>query len=185
MMKIIAGLGNPGLRYRRTRHNLGFMVVEALAKKYKIRLNKKGFNGRYGTGRISGEEILLFEPLTYMNLSGVAVKSVIKSKMEEKKDLLVILDDFNLPLGSIRIRSKGSDGGHNGLKSISEHIGDNFSRLRIGIGKELFFEDTVSFVLSPFLKKERPVLEEAVSKAVEIVETWLKMDILETMNRYN
>lgn len=184
-MKIIAGLGNPGLRYRRTRHNIGFMVVEALASKYKIRLSKKGFNGRYGIGRIAGEEIMLFEPMTFMNLSGEAVKSVMTSKVEEKSDILIILDDFNIPLGSIRLRSKGSDGGHNGLRSIGAHIGGEFSRLRIGIGKEMLSEDTANFVLSPFLKKERQVLEATIQKSVESVEVWLTDGIIDAMNRYN
>ena len=184
-MKIIAGLGNPGLRYRRTRHNVGFMVVEALANKYKIRISKKGFNGRYGIGRIAGEEVMLFEPMTFMNLSGEAVKSVMISKGEEKSDILVILDDFNIPLGSIRLRPKGSDGGHNGLKSINAHIGIEFSRLRVGIGKEMLSEDTASFVLSPFLKKEGPMLEETIQKSVESVEVWLTSGIIDAMNSYN
>ncbi len=183
-MKVIAGLGNPGLRYRRTRHNIGFMVVEALAGKYRIRLGKRGFKGRYGIGRIAGEETMLFEPMTFMNLSGEAVGAV-GSKIEERQDLLVVLDDFNLPLGDIRFRAKGSDGGHNGVRSISASIGEDFSRLRLGIGNDIPYGDAAVFVLSTFLKKERPVLDQVIGKAVESIEVWLKDGITEAMNRYN
>lgn len=184
-MKIIAGLGNPGLRYRNTRHNAGFLAVKALAKKYHISLKKKGFGGVYGIGRILGEEVMLFEPMTYMNLSGEAVKSASSSKMEDRKDLLVISDDVSLPLGRIRLRDNGSSGGHNGLESIIGNIGADFSRLRLGVGEAPLEADMAAYVLSPFSRKERPALNEAMEKAVDAIEIWLKEGINKAMNSCN
>jgi PTH1 family peptidyl-tRNA hydrolase len=184
-MKIIVGLGNPGLRYRNTRHNAGFLVLKALAKKHRIGIRKKGFYGAYGIGRIKQQEVMLFEPLTYMNLSGKAVESVCFSRLEDKKDLLIISDDFNLPLGSIRLRDKGSSGGHNGLQSIIEKIGPDFARLRLGVRTGDTIEDMSSYVLSPFSRAERPLLEGMRERAMECVETWLVKGIKETMSRHN
>jgi PTH1 family peptidyl-tRNA hydrolase len=184
-MKIIVGLGNPGLRYRSTRHNAGFMVLKALAKKYRMSIRKKGFQGVYGVGRILDKEVMLFEPLTFMNRSGGAVKAVCSSKLEEDKDLLVVSDDFNIPLGTIRLREKGSAGGHNGLQSVIENIGPDFARLRIGIGAGEASGDMSSYVLSPFPRVERPVLEEMLVSAVTMIETWLEKGVKEAMNSHN
>ena len=184
-MKIIAGLGNPGLRYRNTRHNAGFLAVKALSKKYRIALRKKGFGGIYGTGRISGEEVMLFEPLTFMNLSGEAVKSASSRKLEAQDDLLVISDDVNLPLGRVRVRGKGSAGGHNGLESIIGSIGQDFARLRIGVGDAPQGADMAAYVLAPFPRRERPILSEAIEKAIEAAEAWLTQGISAAMNRCN
>ncbi|MBD3427218.1 MAG: aminoacyl-tRNA hydrolase [Candidatus Omnitrophica bacterium] len=184
-MKIIAGLGNPGLRYRNTRHNAGFMVVKTLAKRHRLPVRKKGFGGVYGTGRIKGRQVMLFEPLTLMNRSGEAVKSVCSAHLEEKEDLLVLSDDVNIPFGTIRIRGKGSAGGHNGLRSVIEHIGADFARLRIGIAPEEEVEDLAQYVLSPFPRKKRQQLAELIEKAADAVETWVEKDITETMNRHN
>jgi PTH1 family peptidyl-tRNA hydrolase len=184
-MKIIAGLGNPGLLYKRTRHNAGFMVIEALAKKHGLRLGKKGFDGRYGVGRFSGQEVMLFEPLTYMNLSGEAIKGAVASRLDDISDLLVVVDDLNLPLGSIRIRPGGSDGGHNGLKSIAAKIGTGFTRLRIGIGSGDIPGDTARFVLSPFSREEKGALEGGILDASACAEIWLKEGVKEAMNKFN
>lgn len=185
-MKIIIGLGNPGFRYRNTKHNVGFLAIKTFAKKYRLRINKKGFNGIYGTGKVRTEEVTLFEPLTYMNLSGVAVKAICSSRLDEENNLLIISDDFNLPLGHIRLRQTGSHGGHNGLASIIEHIGPDFARLRIGIGlANGVRSDMTSYVLSPFLRKERPILAGSIEKAVGCIETWLTQGITEAMNLYN
>ncbi|MCK4852315.1 MAG: aminoacyl-tRNA hydrolase, partial [Candidatus Omnitrophica bacterium] len=164
MMKIIAGLGNPGFRYRNTRHNIGFRVLEAFAEKHRCRIKRKAFRGIYGTGVVSGQEVMLFKPLTYMNLSGEAVGEVCSSRFGGKSDLLVVSDDLNLPLGVLRLREKGSAGGHNGLRSIGERIGADFSRLRVGIGGQDVSGDMTSFVLSPFPRRDRPLLEDAVKK---------------------
>ncbi|RKY42362.1 MAG: aminoacyl-tRNA hydrolase [Candidatus Makaraimicrobium thalassicum] len=200
-MKIIVGLGNPGLKYRNTRHNAGFLALGALAKKYRIAIKKRGFSGIYGIGRILQQEVVLFEPLTYMNLSGEAVKAVcsfgqgegLRGKKRSKKDLLVISDDFNLALGRIRLRQKGSSGGHNGLQSTIEKMGPDFFRLRVGVGpagpggfeEDRHLMDMSAYVLSPFLRGERGVLNEALGKAVGCIETWLTAGIKEAMNRYN
>ncbi len=184
-MKIIVGLGNPGLRYAHTRHNVGFRIVEALAKKYNCKMKEKAFDGIYGTGRIEGKEVLLFKPMTYMNLSGHAVKQVCGAWMEEKDDLLVISDDFSIPLGSIRIREKGSSGGHNGLQSIIENIGIEFSRLRVGIASEEIPEDRAQYVLGVFSRKDKKFLKAGLQKAEECVETWVGEGIKKAMDRYN
>ena len=186
-MKIIVGLGNPGLRYRKTRHNVGFSVVKTLAKKHGIGIKKKGFSGIYGIGRISGFEVMLFEPMTYMNLSGEAVKAVCTAKLENRRDLLVISDDANLPLGQIRVRQKGSAGGHNGLRSVISYIGEDFSRLRIGVTSsdtEVKGEMS-SFVLSGFPRREQTIIKDALIKAAECAETWLDRDIEAVMGLYN
>lgn len=185
-MKIIVGLGNPGFRYKKTRHNVGFSVITAISKQYKIRIKKKGFSGNYGIGRINGWEVLLFEPMTYMNLSGQAVNAVCSSKLGDKKDLLIISDDINLPLGTLRLREKGSAGGHNGLKSIIGSIGEDFCRLRIGVAAEnMPVEDMVSFVLSRFSRKEFSVINDSIEKTVECVDMWVEQGIKEVMGRYN
>lgn len=184
-MKVIVGLGNPGLRYSNTRHNAGFMVCKELSGRTGIPLRKKGFGGRYGIGRVGGLEIMIFQPQTYMNLSGEAVASVYSAKIKEIKDLLVISDDISLPLGHIRLREKGSSGGHNGLGSIIEHIGPGFARLRVGIGAAPGEGEVSDYVLSGFGKKEKPVLAEAVEKAAKCSEMWLKEDIKNVMSRYN
>ena len=184
-MKIIVGLGNPGLKYRNTRHNAGFLVIKELAEKNGISLRKKAFGGVYGIGRVTAREAMLFEPHTYMNLSGEAVKAVCDRKLEEKEDLLVISDDFNLPLGSVRLREKGSAGGHNGLKSIIDHMGTDFARLRVGVGAATPMEDMSDYVLSSFAKKERPILQEGIVKAVSCVEIWLEEGVRAAMARHN
>lgn len=184
-VKIIVGLGNPGFRYRNTRHNAGFLVIKALAKKHSMNLKKKGFGGAYGIGRILGQEVMLFEPLSYMNLSGSAVKSICSAKLDEKKDLLVISDDVNLPLGKIRMRESGSSGGHNGLQSLVETIGPDFARLRIGVGSAHSEEDLARYVLSSFPRAERSDLSQVIEKASEAIEMWLREDINAVMGRYN
>jgi len=184
-MKIVAGLGNPGIRYRNTRHNAGFMVLAELSARHRLPIKKKGFGGLYGIGRIQGEETVLFEPMTYMNRSGEAVKAACERWLERREDLLVVSDDVNLPLGAVRIREKGSAGGHNGLKSIIEHLGEDFSRLRIGVGMGYEQEDMADHVLSAFPRKDRPAMKKASGRAVECIESWLKSGVKETMSRFN
>ena len=184
-MKIIVGLGNPGLKYRGTRHNTGFLVIDELAKRYRVRVNKKKYGGVCGSGKVQGEEVLLFKPLTFMNLSGGAVSAAVSDKLTSKEDLLVISDDFNLPLGEIRLRAKGSSGGHNGLRSTIERVGEEFARLRIGVGADRHIEDASSFVLASFTRREKPLLAEAVQNAAGCVETWLTEGVQKAMSRYN
>jgi PTH1 family peptidyl-tRNA hydrolase len=184
-MKIIAGLGNPGLRYRNTRHNVGFLVLKELAKRHRFNIRKKAFGGRYGIGRIAGLEVMLFEPVTYMNLSGESVKAACSRHLETMEDLLVISDDVALPLGSVRLRSKGSSGGHNGLQSIIDLMGPDFNRLRVGVGREGEIEDMTAYVLSSFPRRDRKDLEKAIQKAADCAEIWLKEGTTAAMGRYN
>ncbi len=177
MMKIVAGLGNPSFRYRNTKHNIGFRVLEAFAKRYGCRINKRAFKGVYGMARVAGEEVMLLKPLTYVNLSGEAVEMACSSRLTGKEELLVVSDDFNLPMGYLRLREKGSAGGHNGLKSIIEEIGEEFTRLRVGIGSEDMPDEKSTYVLSPFSREERPVMEEAIQRSVDCVEIWIEKGI--------
>jgi peptidyl-tRNA hydrolase, PTH1 family len=176
-MKIIIGLGNPGFRYRNTRHNVGFLAVQGLAKKYKINIKKKGFGGVYGIGRIKREEVMLFKPMTFMNLSGEAVNSLYSSKLDDISDLLIINDDISMPLGTTRMREKGSSGGHNGLKSIIENIGSDFARFKIGIGSENQIDDVSRYVLSNFTRKQRKVLDEMLEETMVNIENWIEKGI--------
>jgi PTH1 family peptidyl-tRNA hydrolase len=188
-VKAIIGLGNPGLRYKSTRHNVGFLVVRRLARANRIRIQKRVFNLSFGKGTIGKQGILLGLPLTFMNLSGEAVASVVKRHKIELKDLLVICDDINLPLGKIRIRPKGTDGGHKGLRSIIQKLGsEDFSRLRIGIG---FPQEEVKecglrkYVLARFNKKETKIVEQVVEEAVQASQVWAKEGIATCMNKFN
>jgi len=185
MMKIIVGLGNPGFRYRNTRHNAGFMVLKQFAREHGLALKKKGFGGVYGIGRLAGQEVMLFESMTYMNLSGGPVKAVCSAKLNDMEDLLVVTDDLNLPLGSLRLRKKGSAGGHNGLRSVIAAMGTDFARLRVGIGLPAEGADVSGYVLSAFPRKERDAFLKTVEKAAGCIEMWVSNGAKETMNRYD
>lgn len=185
-MIAIFGLGNPGGEYEMTRHNVGFMVVDALAKR--LGFNFKPGAGDYlvSLGKYAGKEILLVKPLTYMNNSGVAVKDVVERFKIDLKDILVICDDLNLPLGVLRIRQKGSDGGHNGLYSIIYHLKTTeFPRLRCGIGNFERVQNMVGFVLSKFNDDEIKILNEMIANAVDATLCFITDGILIAMNRYN
>ena len=185
-MKLIIGLGNPGFRYRNTRHNLGFMAVRELSKGFRIPLNKKKYDGIMGKGVFEGEDIILFEPQTYMNLSGRAVEAVIKKSRVKLDNVLIICDDVNLDFGFIRLRKQGSYGGHNGLESIIGYIGTNkFARLRIGVGQKAKHEDLSRFVLSCFNREERPLLKGILEKSKECALTWVKEGPNKAMTRFN
>ena len=185
-MKVIIGLGNPGKRYEKTRHNVGFMVASALARSHGIRLNTKAFNSLIGRGRILGEEVAIALPQAYMNRSGEAVKAILSRRKTGLCDLLVICDDVNLSLGITRIRADGSAGGHNGLASIIEHLGSgDFARLRVGIGKEAEGAGLSGYVLSTFKKAEETILDEAVETSVDCCETWLKGGVERAATQFN
>ena len=173
-MKLIVGLGNPGLRYADTRHNIGFKAVKLLAKKYSIKINKKESGAKTGAGIIAGHKVILALPHRFMNLSGEPVKSFIDYYKIKHEDLLVVCDDINILLGSLRIRQQGSAGGHNGLKSIIENMGtDAFARLRIGVGVEGLEGDMTGFVLGSFTREQAKVLPCILSGAVSKCEDWL------------
>ena len=185
-MKIIVGLGNPGLRYRRTRHNLGFMVVGAAAHQRGIRFRRGRFQCTQGEGRIGKEYVLLVRPQTFMNLSGVCVGRIIRSRQCPLSDLLVVCDDVHLELGKIRLRRGGSAGGHKGLASIIRNVHtQEFARLRLGVGQPPESVDMMSYVLSPFRRGEWPAVHEMIEQAAQAVETWVYYGIEQAMNRFN
>lgn len=184
-MKLIVGLGNPGLRYRNTRHNIGFMTVEAFGKRHGIRINKALFDGISGEGTINGQKTVLLLPRTYMNLSGNSVKAA-SGIIRDLSNLLVVYDDVDLLIGHIRFRAKGSSGGHKGLHSIIERLGtEKFPRLRIGIRPDAKAGDTSAFVLKPFLKSEKKVLDGAISAALDGIGLWISQGIEACMARFN
>lgn len=183
-MHVIIGLGNPGRKYEFTRHNIGFRIVDRLAFKKNIPFKSAKGDYYFADAIKDGDRIILVKPATFMNNSGFAVGQVFKYFPIEIKDILIVCDDFNLPFGSIRFRSGGSDGGHNGLKSIIYHLhSNNFDRLRFGIGND--FTDSISFVLSKFSKSEEQKLNDLVEIAAESIECWMDEGINTTMNRYN
>lgn len=185
-MRVIIGLGNPGMKYAGTRHNIGFDTVTALADKYNIKINNKKFNGLIGDGFIGGEKVLLVQPQTYMNLSGECVGQIADFFKIEPENLIVICDDINLDTGRLRIRAKGSAGGHNGLKNIIAHLGtEAFPRIRVGVGEKTEGWDLADYVLARFSKDDEPVIREAIKNAVGAVETWISDDIGTAMNRFN
>ena len=185
-MKVIIGLGNPGMKYAGTRHNIGFDTVTALADKYNIKINNKKFSGLIGDGFIGGEKVLLVQPQTYMNLSGECVGQIADFFKIEPENLIVICDDINLDTGRLRIRAKGSAGGHNGLKNIIAHLGtEAFPRIRVGVGEKTEGWDLADYVLARFSKDDEPVMREAIKNAVGAVETWISDDIGTAMNRFN
>ena len=185
-MKLIVGLGNPGLRYKNTRHNVGFMAAKETAQRFRIPLRKKRYKSVYGEGAIEGEKIAILLPQTYMNLSGESVRETVKKKKIDLNNLLVICDDIDLKLGFLRLRSKGSSGGHKGLQSIIEHLNtSDFPRLRIGIGGSRKAPETVNFVLSPFDFGERVLLGNMIDETAECVGSWVKFGPARTMTRFN
>jgi PTH1 family peptidyl-tRNA hydrolase len=185
-MKIIVGLGNPGLAYRRTRHNLGFMVVQALAEQRGMRFRRAQHRSSQARGQMGKEDILLVRPMTFMNVSGAAVAGALKQCDSPPEDLLVVCDDVSLDLGRIRLRRSGSAGGHNGLKSIIDHLHtDQFARLRLGVGQPPEGMDMMDYVLGVFRRNEWPTVHEVVARAVQAIETWVYHGIGEAMNRFN
>jgi PTH1 family peptidyl-tRNA hydrolase len=184
-IKMVVGLGNPGEEYADTRHNVGFRVIDSLAKKLKINVNKRKFNARFGWGRAGGKKLILLKPWQFMNESGSAVAKALAFYKLSNDDLLVISDDIALEVGVIRLREKGSAGGHNGLADIIEKLGtENFNRLRVGIGSKEFGSD-VDYVLGRPNDTELHLLDEMVEKAAEAVMCWVQQGIVEAMNRYN
>jgi PTH1 family peptidyl-tRNA hydrolase len=169
-MKIIVGLGNPGRTYERTRHNAGFMALDELAGKLRVDSTQEKHNAVIGKARIDSEELLLVKPQTFMNDSGRAVAAVLRDAYKSVSDLIVLHDDLDLPLGSVRVKLGGGHGGHNGLRSIIEFLGSSdFIRVRIGISRPALNMDAADYVLSPFLAEERQVASEAIAKAAEAV----------------
>ena len=185
-MKLIVGLGNPSQKYEGTRHNVGFTVIDVLAEEYHITVNSNHYKALCGKGWIAGESVLLAKPLTYMNLSGESVRPLADYYKVEPEDILIIYDDISLEPGKIRVRAKGSAGGHNGMKSIIQHLGtEAFPRVRLGIGEKPAQMDLADYVLGHFNKEEQALMKEAAQTAVEAVTCYIEHGIAETMNRYN
>lgn len=186
-MYIIVGLGNPDRQYRNTRHNIGFDVIDAIAEKNDIMLGEKKHKAVIGKGYVAGQKTVLVKPITYMNLSGESVRSVIDFyKVDEKSELIVISDDVSLDVGQIRIRKRGSDGGHNGLKNIILHLGhDSFIRVRMGVGEKPPRLDLADYVLGHFTQEEREEMNESARKATLAIETVIAEGADAAMNKYN
>jgi PTH1 family peptidyl-tRNA hydrolase len=180
------GLGNPGRRYASTRHNIGYEALRAFSENHSIRLRRKSaLRSRVGVGNIAGKRVVAVAPTTFMNESGDAVARAVGFYGVHPHNLLVLVDDVNLPLGQLRIRQKGSDGGHNGLRSTIARLGTaNFPRLRIGIGREES-KSLTEFVLGDFSREENTVVEEAVARASEAVELIISEGVSRAMNKYN
>lgn len=186
-MFIIAGLGNPGRQYDGTRHNIGWQVIDELADKYNIRVMESKFKGLIGKGIINGEKVILLKPLTYMNLSGESVGEAVNFfKIDETKELIVVADDISLDVGHIRMRKKGSAGGHNGLKNIIAHLGhEEFMRIKMGVGDKPAGYDLADYVLGHFSKEEEKIIAESKKTAVLAIETIMSDGIDKAMNLYN
>jgi PTH1 family peptidyl-tRNA hydrolase len=183
---LVAGLGNPGDRYRQTRHNLGFMVVERMARARGGRWREEGRNGRSARIDIAGREVLLFEPLTFMNLSGNALRPLVDAEGLPANRVLVVCDDIALPVGQLRLRPGGSDGGHNGLASVIERLETAaFPRLRLGVGPVPPRVDAAEFVLAEFLPEEAVPVEDMIAGAAECVGGWVTEGIDRAMGRFN
>ncbi|HSW46101.1 MAG TPA: aminoacyl-tRNA hydrolase [Phycisphaerae bacterium] len=184
-MKLVVGLGNPGSEYARTRHNVGYRVVDELARRWEFSGARRQFSGLAVSGQAGQEKVLLLKPTTYMNRSGQSVREAMTFHKIDLPDVMVVLDDMALPLGRIRLRAEGSAGGHNGLSDVIGQLGsDLVGRLRIGI-EQVSGERMVSHVLTPFSPREEEVIATAVTRAADAVECWLKNGMDEAMTLFN
>jgi len=186
-MFIIVGLGNPTKEYEGTRHNVGFDIIDAIADKYNISVTEREKRAFCGKGIIEGQKVILAKPQTYMNLSGESVRGLVDYyKVDTETELLVIFDDVSLDVGGLRIRKKGSAGGHNGIKNIIQHLGSNvFQRIKVGVGEKPKEYDLADYVLGHFSKAEREIMEDGYKSAIEAVEMIVRGDIDAAMNAFN
>ena len=186
-MYIIVGLGNPKKEYDNTRHNIGFDVIDALAEDNRIGMTEKKHKAIIGKGIVGGQKVILVKPQTYMNLSGESVRELIDYyKVDETEELIVISDDISLDVGQLRIRKKGSAGGHNGLKNIIMHLGhDTFKRVKMGVGEKPKHFDLADYVLGHFSKEERIVMNDSIKDACKAIEMMINDDVDGAMNIYN
>lgn len=186
-MYLIVGLGNPGMKYDATKHNMGFKVIDELVDTYRIPSSGTSLKGMYGKGMIGAEKVILIKPMTYMNNSGECVRAFVDYyKVDSGEELIVIYDDITLEPGNIRVRKKGSAGGHNGIKSIIAHLGtEKFKRIRVGVGEKPKNWDLADFVLAPFKPEEKDAVREGIEKAAKAVEVILTDGADAAMNQYN
>jgi PTH1 family peptidyl-tRNA hydrolase len=186
-MKLIVGLGNPGTEYEATRHNVGWMVVDAFARKFRIDIDRHEKNCMTGTGRVAGGAVMVAKPLTYMNLSGDAVKLLVNGYLESADDLIVVFDEVDLPLGKLRIKPNGSAGTHNGMRSIVASLAtERFPRLRFGVRGESYGENRLrDYVLDEFTAEEQPVVERSIARSVDALLLFARGDLRRAMNDFN
>ena len=185
-MYLIVGLGNPEADYSKTRHNMGFNVINKLSEKYDIQVNKNKFDGLFGSGEIEDKKVVLLKPQTYMNLSGKSIIQAINFYKIDIENMIVIYDDIDVGKGSIKIRKKGSAGSHNGMKSVIEEIGTNeFTRVRVGIGKPEFKDDMINYVIGAVSEEELKTLDEGAIKAKDAIVEILKNGVDIAMNKFN
>lgn len=186
-MFIIAGLGNPGKEYRNTRHNVGYSALDVFASRYGIHVEEEKFKALIGKGVVDGQKVICVKPLTYMNLSGEAIRAVCDYfKVDIETELIVLYDDINLGVGQLRVRPKGSAGGHNGIKNIIANLGTEvFQRIRVGIGKKPPRMDLADYVLGHFSKEEQSAEKEAYDKVSDAILMLMDGQIEEAMNKYN
>ncbi|HBZ82535.1 MULTISPECIES: aminoacyl-tRNA hydrolase [Brevibacillus] len=185
-MKVIIGLGNPGKKYEDTRHNAGFMAIDKISDKWGIPVTQNKFRALVGEGRVEGEKVLLVKPQTYMNLSGESVAEILKFYKLIPDDLVVIFDDLDLPTGQLRLREKGSAGGHNGIKSMIQHLGtQEFKRIKVGISRPEPGRSVSDYVLQSFPAAERTLIQEAVEHAADAAAMWTREPFIKVMNQFN
>ena len=185
-MYLIVGLGNPEEEYSKTRHNMGFNIINKLSQQYNIDVKQNKFQALCGSGIIEKEKVILLKPQTYMNLSGNSVKEVVDFYKIEKEKILVIYDDMDIEPGKIKIRKKGSAGGHNGMKSIIQMIGiEEFPRIRVGIGRPIHKDDEINYVIGAIPEEDLKRLDEGIEKAQKAVEEILRNGVDSAMNKYN
>ena len=186
-MKLVVGLGNPGAKYKGTRHNVGFMTMDEVAYQEKFDFDKALFDAVFAQVQIGGEKVIFMKPLTFMNLSGEAIRPLMNYFKITIEDLLVVYDDMDLPVGKIRLRQKGSAGGHNGIKSIISCLGTSeFNRIKVGVGRPKDGRTVVGHVLNRFEKEEEEDIIFAVQKSVDAIRSWIETsDFVKTMNQFN
>ena len=183
-MILIVGLGNPGKQYEQTRHNIGFDVIDYMANKYNIDVNREKFKGICGEGFIENKKVILLKPLTYMNLSGESIRELANFYKLEDDEIIVVYDDISLDIGILRIREKGSAGGHNGIKSIIQNLGgDKFPRVKVGVGQPK--DNLVNHVLGKFSKEDREHIEKVIPVVSDAIVEIVKNDAKESMNKFN
>lgn len=185
-MKCIVGLGNPGKKYENTRHNIGFNVIDELVRRHVGQLDGTKFKSLYSIVTIDGEKVLYVQPQTFMNLSGEGVRPLLDYYKVDIEDLVVIYDDLDLPVGKVRLREKGGHGGHNGIRSLIQHLGTkDFKRIRIGVGRPTNAQAIVDYVLKPFAKDEVEEMKVTVQETADACDMWLEQSYVAVMNAYN
>lgn len=185
-MKLIVGLGNPTAQYERTRHNVGFRAAEELARRFRIALDQKKWNAVYGVGEVRGERVVILEPQTYMNLSGEAAGPAMRFFKVASEDVVALHDELDLPLGRLQLKKGGGSAGHNGLKSLTQHLGGpDYLRLRIGVSRPPPKWDTANYVLANFTGAEEKTLEDVLARAADAVELLCEVGALQAMNQVN